>query len=92
MTTHTILCGSCKSPAKAVANSEPDDKVTCPDCGREDRFEDVMGSVRDYIGHSAAKAISSRLRQTVGNSKFIKVTSKPVGERSFRWVTTELGL
>jgi len=42
-----------------------------------------MGRVRDYISHSAAKAISDRLRKTVSNSKFMKITSKPIGERSF---------
>lgn len=91
-TNQTILCGSCKGPAKSVPNPEPHDKVSCERCGREDSFDNVMGSVKDYIGHSAAQAMSSHLRQSLRSSKFIKVTSKPVGHRSFRWITTDLGL
>jgi photosystem II stability/assembly factor-like uncharacterized protein len=51
-----------------------------------------MRSVKDYVGNSAAQAMSAHLRQSLRSSKFLKVTSKPVGQRSFRWITTDLGL
>lgn len=92
MSQHTILCGSCKSPAKSIPEPKPDDKVSCPRCGREDRFDSVMRSVKDYVTDSAAESLSASLANAVRGSKFIKVTSQPRPQRSFRWITTDLGL
>lgn len=92
MSNHNILCGSCKSPAKAVPDPKPHDKVTCSGCGREDRFDNVMRSVKDYVTHCMAQSINSSLRKAVRGSKFIKMTSKTPSHRTFRWVTTDLGI
>lgn len=92
LSSHTILCGSCKREAKSVPNPKPHDKVTCSGCGREDSFENVMRSVKDYITHSAAQYLSKGIADAVRGSKFIKVTSQAPQHRSFRWITTELGL
>lgn len=92
MSQHEILCGACKRPAKSVPNPEPHDQVVCTGCGREDRFDNVMGSVKQYVTDSAAKHLSDSLANAVRNSKFIKAKSQPRQQRSFRWITTDLGL
>jgi hypothetical protein len=92
MSEHTILCGSCQSPAKTVANPEPYDKVICPDCGREDRFDDVMGSVQKYVTDAVAKSLNDTLAKAVRSSKFLKVEKKYRPQSSYRWITTELGI
>jgi hypothetical protein len=92
MSQHEILCGACKRPAKGVPNPEPHDKVVCSGCGREDRFDNVMRSVKEYVADSAAKHLSASLAQAVRGSKFIKLSHKRGPQRSFRWITTDLGL
>ena len=92
MSEHQILCGSCKGPAESVANPKADDKVTCPRCGREDRFDDVMRSVKQYVTDSAAKHLNSALADAVRGSNFIKVTKQYRPQSSHRWVTTDLGV
>lgn len=91
-TNATILCGACKSPAEAVPNPEPHDKVVCTGCGREDRFDDVMRSVRDYVTDCAAKSLNATLAEVAGRSKFIKVDKQFNRQSSFRWVSTDLGI
>ncbi len=91
-TTTTILCGACKSPAESISNPQPKDKVTCSRCGAEDSFDNVMRSVKDYIGDRASKRLSDSLRKAVRGSKHVKFESKRTPQRSFRWVTTDLGL
>lgn len=92
MSKHSILCGSCKSQAKCVANPGPGDKVTCSGCGREDRFDDVMKSVKDYVIHSMAQSFDRSFQRIARGSKFLKVTSKSPSHRSFRWTTSNLGI
>jgi DNA-directed RNA polymerase subunit RPC12/RpoP len=91
-TTHTILCGSCKSPAEAVPDPKADDYVTCSRCGRKDRFDHVMRSVKDYVQHRMAQGIHDSLAKGLGSSNFIKLTSQRPSNRSFRWITTDLGI
>lgn len=88
----TIFCGACKGPAKSVSNPKPDDTVSCSRCGREDRFDNVMRSVQDYVTDSLAKSLNASMAKAVRNSKFVKVTTKSVPQRSYRWVSTEVGV
>lgn len=92
MSTHSILCGSCKSPAETVANPKSHDKVTCSRCGREDRFDNVMRAVSNYVADSAAKRLSSSLAKIASRSKVFKVTKQHRPQRSHRWIAANLGL
>lgn len=92
MSEHQILCGSCKSPAECVPNPEPHDKVICSGCGQEDRFDDVMGSVKQYVTDSVAKSLNATLADAVRGSKFIKLTKQHRPQSSYRWVSTDLGV
>lgn len=91
-TQHEILCGSCQSPAKAVADPKPDDKIVCSGCGREDRFDDVMRSVKEYVTDCMAKSLNAKLGEIARRNKFIKVEKQFNRQTSFRWITTELGV
>lgn len=88
--THTIACGSCKVAAQTVANPKADDEVTCPRCNRRDRFDHVMATVKKHVVHVTQKQLQEGMRRAVSGSRFIKVTTKPLGNPSFRWVA--LGL
>lgn len=89
---HQILCGSCKSPAETVPNPKADAQVVCTGCGREDRFDDVMRSVSDYVADSAAKSLNATLAEIARRSKFIKVTKQFSRKSDFRWISTDLGI
>ena len=92
MSQHEILCGACKSPAQSVPNPEPHDKVVCSGCGREDRFDDVMRSVRQYVTDSVAQSLNASLADVARRSKFIKVTKQHRPQSSYRWLSTDLGM
>ena len=83
---HTILCGSCKRPAESVPNPKPNDNVTCPRCHRSDSFKNVMASIQEHVAHETAKALSASFAKAARGSKFIKVSSQPPRQRTFRWV------
>lgn len=87
----TILCGDCKCPVESVAEPQTDDQVTCPQCGRADSFDQVMSTVKEYIGYLASKHIAKSLADSFGGSGgFIKVSSNQPAYRSFRWECTEV--
>ena len=87
-----VLCGSCNSAVETVANPEPHDKVTCTGCGKSDRFDKVMESVRAYATEVAAKHLGDSLRKITSGSKFIKADIKKRPNRSFDWVCSDIGL
>jgi hypothetical protein len=91
-TTVQILCGTCKSATKSVSDPQAEDQVTCTGCGKHDTFENVMGSVKEYIGHRAAQSISNSLRSATRGSKYVKFTSKAPQHRSFPWITSDMGI
>ena len=84
--THTIACGSCKIAAQSVENPKPDDEVTCPQCSRRDRFDDVIRTVKEHVAYVVQKRLDDTLRGATRGSKFLKVTSKRPGNRSFSWI------
>ncbi len=91
-TTLEVLCGQCKCAVETVANPDPDSKVSCPQCGRSDRYDAVMASVKSYIGELAAQHLSEMMRNTTRNNRFVKVTVNKRPERRFDWICTDLEL
>lgn len=92
MTKLKILCGACKCAVQTVSNPKANDQVTCPRCNRSDRFDKVMAAVREYVGHCAQTAMHESLTRAARGSRFIKLTSKKPSNRSFRWVTSDMGI
>ncbi len=89
-TTQQVLCGQCKCAVETVADPKADDKVTCPQCGRSDRFDNVMDSVKGYVGELAAQHLSDMMRKTARSNRFVKVTVNQRPERRFDWICTDL--
>ncbi|MCP5387696.1 MAG: hypothetical protein H6916_12910 [Novosphingobium sp.] len=85
-TTQSILCGSCKSPAKTVPNPKPHDQVKCPRCGKSDRFDQVMKSVQAHVAHLTQQHLSESLAKAARGNSFIKFEIKKPAHRSFRWI------
>lgn len=83
---HTVLCGTCKCAVETVSDPQAHDKVTCPRCGASDRFDNVMATVKEHVVYLAQKTLSESLAKVARSSRFLKVTTKHVPNRSFRWV------
>lgn len=92
MTTNVeVLCGTCKCAVETVANPKSDDNVTCPRCNRSDRFDNVMASVKEY----AVYCMHSSLAKSMPKSRpgdFIQITMDKPRNRSFRWITSDMGI
>ncbi len=88
----TVLCGSCKCAVETVPNPKSNDKVTCPRCGRYDRFDKVMDSVREYAVHLMHKSLAKGLSEATRGNRFIQFKPQQAPNRSFRWVCTDLGI
>lgn len=89
--THAILCGACKRQVETVPDPKPDDQVTCAGCGRADRFDKVMASLKEHIGYLTQKAMSEHLRKTTRRNGFIKFEPQQVRHRDFRWMIDKEG-
>lgn len=88
--TQTVLCGTCKCAVKTVANPQAHDQVSCPRCGRSDRFDKVMASVKEFVAHLAHKNIAEQFTASTRGNRFIKFTAQKPQHRSFRWICTEV--
>lgn len=87
----TVLCGSCKRAVETVPNPKPHDKVSCPRCGRSDRFDKVMATVSEFTAYLAQKAIAESLARSTRGNSFIQFKPQHIAHRSFRWITSQKG-
>jgi hypothetical protein len=85
-TNHAVLCGSCKCAVKTVTNPKAHDKVSCPRCGRSDRYDKVMETVRDYVVHLTHKSLAEGLSKATRGNSFVKFKMEQPSNRSFRWI------
>ncbi|MEP7349875.1 MAG: hypothetical protein ABI668_07985 [Sphingorhabdus sp.] len=51
-----------------------------------------MATVKEYVVHCTERALSESLAKATRGNSFIKMTIKKPSNRSFRWVTTDMGL
>lgn len=86
ISTHQILCGTCKCPGETVANAKSHDRVKCPRCGRNDRVDHAQRIAAEYVAHRAAERISSSLAKANRPGSIFKLTMKRPGYRRFRWI------
>lgn len=92
MTQVTILCGACKCAVQTVTNPKANDQVACPRCNRSDRFDKVMATVKEYVVHCTQRALHESMAKATHGSRVFKVTSQKPANRSFRWVTSDMGI
>lgn len=85
--TVTVLCGKCKVSVEGPTNPKSQDIFSCPSCGRNDRFDNVMTSVQAHVTEVAAKKLQDSLKSGLRGSKFVKVTGKPVKQGSHRFIS-----
>lgn len=85
------LCGACKCRVKAPANPQPHDKVTCPRCGRSDRFDKVVETVGQHIVHLTHEPMAESIAKSARGNSFIQMTMEKPPHRSFRWVSDYRG-
>ena len=52
--------------------------ITCPVCGRSDNFKNVMRSISAFVEETTGRHFQESLRKATRESKFLKVTSKPI--------------
>jgi hypothetical protein len=91
-TNHAVLCGACKCAVEPLSNPKAHDKVSCPRCGRSDRFDKVMATLSEYFAHLTEKALAERLAKTARSNSRVKLTIKKPGHRSFRWIAKDVRL
>lgn len=85
-TTKTILCGQCRVAVEGPTNPQPHDRISCPSCGREDSFKNVMSSIEAYIAEAGSRQLQETMRKAARGSKMLKFTSKPTPKRSYRFI------
>jgi hypothetical protein len=83
---HEVLCGKCKVPLEGPAKPEPESVFSCPSCRASDTHQNVMAEVKDYVTETTAKHLQKRLRSAVAGNKWMKVETKPIPQRSYRFV------
>lgn len=86
MSQHKILCGSCRCPVEAAANPKPHDNVTCPRCGRKDRFDKVLAVAKEHAVYLAHKGLAEHLTKSTRSNSFIQFKPQHIPHRSFRWM------
>jgi rubredoxin len=85
-TTAQILCNKCKVPPEPIADSQPE-TWRCPRCGVSDTRENILREVKEHATEVAARYLQDGLRDAVRGNRFLKVESKPIPKRSYRFVT-----
>lgn len=83
----TVLCGSCKCAVKSAPHPQPHDQVSCPRCGRSDRFDKVMDFVKEHMAQLAHQSLSKSLASAVRGNSAIKFKANKPRNQSFRWIS-----
>jgi hypothetical protein len=86
MSNTPVLCGKCNVQVNIVPNPEPQDKVTCPQCGDSDTFENVKRSLGEQAQEFAARKIQETMRNVTRGSTAIKYTPGVIPQRTHRFV------
>ena len=85
--TQSILCGSCRVPIEGPADGKDDNVFTCPMCGRSDTRKNVLKEVEAFVVELAERSLQESMRESFRGSKFIKVDTKPIPKKTYRFVT-----
>ncbi len=86
MTTHAVLCASCKIPLKIGADPKPQDMVACSGCGQSDTFENVKREIQEFAKEYAANAISEAFGSPAQETRYLKITKDVAPKRNYRFI------
>ena len=84
--TKPFLCGKCKVPLEIPANAGAEDTVRCPGCGISETLKNVTAEVNRFLADYASQQMSKTIRSVARGSKHLKVTTKPVVKRHYRFI------
>lgn len=91
-TTARILCGGCKTDPTGPAEYDNDTVFKCPTCGQTDRYEDIVQEAHNYMEDIAAKHLTDQMEDMAKGSPFMKVTTTPRPQRTYRWILDNVPL
>lgn len=80
------LCGKCRVALEGVVNPEPHSVFSCPACGEKDTYENVVRIIGEYAHDEAARFLHKKAHDVARRSKFISVKSKPIPNRTHRFI------
>ncbi len=84
--TKPILCGKCEVPLEGPTNPGANDTMRCPRCGITEKFHKVAAEVNHFLADHTSQQISKTMRSVARGSKHLKVTTKPVKKRHYRFI------
>lgn len=74
-------------PLEGPADPQPCDMVSCPCCGETDTLENAIREAGEHATQKMAESIRAMVKNSVRESDFIKVTSRDIPKKSYRFVT-----
>jgi hypothetical protein len=83
--TKPILCGKCEVPLEIPANADAESTVRCPSCGISEKLKSAAAEAGRFLADHKAQLISKTLRDIGRRNKHLKVTTKPVKKRHYRF-------
>ena len=81
--TRPILCGKCHVPIKGGIERDGDAWGICPNCGQEDRMDEIVREVSKYHVDKMVDGMFSGIR----SSSSMTIKSPP--ERQYRWIRSD---
>jgi hypothetical protein len=86
MANKPILCAQCKVPAEGPPEPQASDMISCPNCGREETFEDFQRSLQQQGEEYAARVMNKTLSGIAARSSGIKYTPGVVPKRTHNFI------
>lgn len=83
---HEVLCGRCKVPVEVLTDTDPQ-MVRCPDCGVTDTVDNALREAGEHATKVMERGLGKAFANAARGSKFVKLTSKPIPHRSYKFVT-----
>ncbi len=83
--THTIKCNRCNVALEGPAEPKDQDVFSCPRCGASDTRKNVLAEIKQFAVDHVQQKLSKSMVDAARGSKFLKVTTKPVKKRSYRF-------
>ena len=83
----TIKCAKCNTPVHSeTAEPQNDDIVSCPVCGINDTFKNVVQELEEYVADQSARFLAKSFRDATRGSKFLKFKENRRTKKRFRFI------
>ena len=86
MDTYEVKCAKCHVPVEGPTDPQPQDRMTCPNCGESDTVENINREVQEYITEQVALSLEATMREVARTSEVLKVTSHYIPKGNHRFV------